>query len=89
MAAHHITIARGVSLEEFLLVQQEKRLAYVYSTDEAFAEFLNEQLSSEIEFSIQSRLEFLASVTRYFRCDHAILQDMLQQRHNVVLFHFT
>ena len=63
MAAHYLTFARGVSLQDFLSEQHEKRSAYVYSTDEAFAGFLNDQLASEIEFSIHTRLEFLASVT--------------------------
>ena len=58
MAAHHITIARGVSLEEFLLVQQEKRLAYVYFTDEAFADFLNEQYLVKSSFQSNPDLNF-------------------------------
>ena len=58
-----------------------KRLAYVYSNDEEFAKFLNDQITSEIAFATHTRPEFLSSVTQYFGSEHAISADMLQERH--------
>ena len=84
MAANYVTFARGVFIEDFLSSQRENRIAYVYISDEDFARFLNEQIASEIEYAVHTRLEFLANVTQYFRSDHSISAALMIQQHDEV-----
>ena len=78
MSANYVTFARGVYFEDFLLEQQQNRMLFVYTNDAEYTSFLDQQVISELEFAFNSRLEFLANVTQYFRGEHAISDELLQ-----------
>ena len=86
MSEFYITIARGVLQQDFLAAQAEQRETYVFTTDKAMLEFINEQILSENEFCLNTRLEFLSSVTTYFGQDHTISQEALELRYKEVSF---
>ena len=92
MAANYVTFVYGVYLKELLLEQRENRIAYVYTNDAEFARFLNQQIISEIEYAVHSRLEFLANITQYFRSERSITEALMVQRHaevSLIRFFFT
>ena len=84
MSEFYITLARGILHQDFLSAQEEKRQTYDFTTEEEMLCFINEQIEEENEFCINSRLEFLSSVTTYFRNDHAISQETLELRYKEV-----
>ena len=86
MSEFYVTIASGVLQQDFLAAQEEARQTYVFTTDEAMVDFINGQLSAEYEFCLNSRLEFLSSVTSYFRQDHNMSQEDLEMRYKEVSF---
>ena len=84
MSEFYVTMANGVLQQDFLIAQERARQTYVFTTDEAMLEFINNQIEEENEFCINCRLEFLSSVTTYFRNDHAISQETLELRYKEV-----
>ena len=86
MSEFYVTIASGVLQQDFLTGQEEARQAYVFTTDEAMVGFINGQLSAEDEFCLNTRLEFLSSVTTYFSQVHNMSQEDLELRYNEVSF---
>ena len=86
MSEFYVTVANGVLQQDFLSAQERARLTYVFTTDEAMLEFINNQIEEENEFCINCRLEFLSSVTTYFRNDHALSQETLELRYKEVRF---
>ena len=80
MSANYVTFARGIYFEDFLLEQEQNRILFVYTDDAEYASFLDQQVISELEFAFNSHLEFLANVTQYFRGEHVISDELLQQR---------
>ena len=84
MAEFYVTMANGVMHADFLINQEQERQEYVFTTDDAMLEFINEQILSENDFCINSRLEFLANVTAYFSDEHNISQEKMETRYKEV-----
>ena len=57
---------------------------FVYTDAVEYAEFLEQQVISKLEFAFSSRMEFLANVSQYFRGEHTISNELLQQRRTEV-----
>ena len=84
MSEFYVTIANGILHSDFLIAQERERQTYVFTTDEAMLEFINEQILSENEFCINTRVEFLANVTAYFSDEHNIPPEKMESRYKEV-----
>ena len=84
MAEFYVTMANGVMHDDFLINQEQARQEYVFTSDDAMLEFINEQILSENEFCINTRLEFLANVTAYFSDEQNIPQEKMETRYKEV-----
>ena len=86
MSEFYVTIASGVLQQDFLTGQEQARQTYVFTTDEAMLEFINNQMSAEYAFCLNTRLEFLSNVTTYFSQEHNMSQEDLELRYKEVSF---
>ena len=84
MSEFYVTIANGVLQQDFLTTQEQERQEYVFSTDEAMLCFINNQMTAEYVFCLNTRLEFLSNVTTYFSQEHNISQEDLELRYKEV-----
>ena len=84
MSEFYVTMFNDVTHNEFLSAQAIARQTYVYTTDDAMVEFINEQLYEERQFCINTRVEFLANVTAYFSDEHNITSEKMESRYKEV-----
>ena len=84
MAEFYVTMSNGIMHADFLINQEQERQEYVFTTDAAMVEFINEQMYEEKQFCINTRVEFLANVTAYFSDEHNIPPEKMESRYKEV-----
>ena len=60
----------------------------IIAEDMTYDEFLTEQESRHDRFCVESRIGFHQMVEEYFRSDHHLLEEMMADRRNEVIFEF-